>query len=159
MILSWKQNEDTVRFAMILALISSSYKAILCSLRKIGFSDKTAAPLAGFLSALWAHFETKWRRNLYAVLLLSKAIDSVLNIITEKSELVREQDWVTRDHLMFAFCAISFSHGQYCGFFEQHLLNRSYMKLLFRWSQMTKNEWSKSQQFYAKNGIVPTIAP
>ena len=92
---------------------------------------------------------------MYAVLMLSKAIDSVLNTATDRSKFIQEQELVNRDHVMFGFCAISFSLGQYLGFFEPHLNNLSYMKLLLRWSQMTKNEWLMTLQFYAKSGIVP----
>ena len=43
--------------------------------------DKSFAPIAGFFAGLWIIYDVKWRRNLYAILLLSKAFDAIINKI------------------------------------------------------------------------------
>ena len=99
--LSWASNKDSLRFATVLALINSVYKATICYLRRILKNEKLAAPFAGFLSGLCLYLDVEWRRNLYAVLMISKMVDSLMTMITSKSTVIREQEWVSRDNIMF----------------------------------------------------------
>ena len=93
--LSWENNLDSVRFAFVMAMINSSYRAILCAFRtyceKNGKDLKTCdhmvAPLAGFCAGLWLIFDDKWRRNLFMFLLLSKAYDPVVNTLSKQKSI------------------------------------------------------------------------
>lgn len=51
---SYKSNKDNMMFALFLALMNSSYKLVLCFLRRFIKSDKIIAPIAGFLAGLWS---------------------------------------------------------------------------------------------------------
>ena len=82
--ISWEVNGDTLRFVTVASLINCTFKAILCILRRYLKSDKLSAPIAGFIAGLWLFFESKWRRGLYMVLLMSKAIDAILNFTTSR---------------------------------------------------------------------------
>ena len=126
--LSWASNKDTVRFAIVLALINSVYKATICYFRRILKNEKLAAPFAGFLSGLCLFLDVEWRRNLYAVLMVSKMVDALMTMSINRSERIREQEWVSRDNVMFLMLTGCLSIGQYLGFFEHNLLNQSYYK-------------------------------
>ena len=81
--LSFEANKDNLRFALIAALINATYKIILCVFRRVlakhqEICDKVAAPIAGFSSALWLYFDDDWRKNLYAILMTSKATDALV---------------------------------------------------------------------------------
>jgi hypothetical protein len=43
--------------------------------------DKSFAPIAGFCAGIWIIYDIKWRRNIYTILLLSKAFDAIINKI------------------------------------------------------------------------------
>ena len=65
-------------------MINATYKVILCILRRVlekrkDICDKVAAPIAGFSSALWLYFDDDWRKNLYAILMTSKATDALVS--------------------------------------------------------------------------------
>ena len=81
--LTFEANRDTLKFALIAALINATYKFILCVFRRLlakrkDICDKVAAPIAGFSSALWLYFDDDWRKNLYAILMTSKATDALV---------------------------------------------------------------------------------
>jgi hypothetical protein len=126
--LSWNSNKDTFRFALVLALINSVYKAALCAFRRILKNDKLASPIAGLLAGCCLFFDVEWRRNLYAVLMVSKMVDALMTMITNRVEYVREQEYVNRDNIMFLMLTGCMGLGQYHGFFEHNLLNKSYYK-------------------------------
>jgi hypothetical protein len=82
--LTFEANKDTLRFALVAALMNATYKFVLCIFRRLmakraDICDKVAAPVAGFTSALWLYFDDDWRKNLYAILMVSKATDSLVN--------------------------------------------------------------------------------
>lgn len=51
---SYKSNRDNVMFTLFLALMNSSYKLILCFLRRYVKNDKIIAPIAGFIAGLFS---------------------------------------------------------------------------------------------------------
>ena len=64
-------NTDSVLFSLITTAIQTTYKAMLCLIRK--FSDKNpdywAAPLAGLIAGLWLKLDkVEGRRNIICVL-------------------------------------------------------------------------------------------
>ena len=73
---SIKSNKDNLMFAIFWAFMNSSYKLVLCFLRRILKNDKLVAPIAGFLAGIFSILDAKKRRQLGAVLLLSRAFDS-----------------------------------------------------------------------------------
>lgn len=93
--LSWEGNQDNLRFAFVMAMINATYRAILCAFRTycekhgkdLKTSDQLVAPLAGFCAGLWLIFDSKWRRNIWCVLLISKAYDPVVNLISEQKSI------------------------------------------------------------------------
>jgi len=76
---------DCTRFGLFLMVFNTSYKLILCLMRRLGcLNDKVNAPVAGFISALSLGIDVSHRRELLAVLLLSRAIESSLEIAETK---------------------------------------------------------------------------
>lgn len=51
---SAKSNKDNMMFALFLALVNSSYKLVLCYLRRVLKNDKLSAPIAGFLAGFFS---------------------------------------------------------------------------------------------------------
>lgn len=77
--------KDSAKFGLFSAVFSCSYKLILCTLRRLGSkSDKVNAPIAGFLSAWSLAIEARGRKQILLVLVLCRAVDSLLNIGEEK---------------------------------------------------------------------------
>lgn len=81
--LTFEANKDTLRFALVTALINATYKIVLCFFRRLlakraDICDRVGAPIAGFTSALWLYFDDDWRQNLYAILMTSKATDAIV---------------------------------------------------------------------------------
>lgn len=77
-------NRDSVCFALITTSIQTTYKALLCLARS--FSEKNpdcwAAPLAGLIAGMWLKLDSvETRRNLIMILVFSKAIDCLINMI------------------------------------------------------------------------------
>mgnify|MGYP001006532645 CR=1 FL=1 len=77
-------NRDSVYFSLITTSIQTTYKAMLCLIRR--FSDKNpdywAAPLAGLIAGMWLKLDSvETRRNLIMILVFSKAIDCLINMI------------------------------------------------------------------------------
>jgi hypothetical protein len=107
--LTFEANKDTLRFALVGALINATYKLILCLFRRLlakkaDICDKVAAPLAGFTSALWLYFDDDWRKNLYAILMVSKATDSLVNSAQNTDfgrEHFEQNEHISRNSLYF----------------------------------------------------------
>lgn len=65
-------------------MFSCAYKLVLCALRRLGYhDDRINAPIAGFLSALSLRIEAKGRKQLLLVLVLSRGVDSAINVIED----------------------------------------------------------------------------
>ena len=61
-LMSWKSNQDNVRFALFLAVMNAVYKLVLCILRRFIKKDKYCAPIAGFIAGLASYLDAKARR-------------------------------------------------------------------------------------------------
>ena len=62
----------------------ATYKALLCCIRSFSSSnpDKFAAPVAAMIAALWLKLDPQdSRRNLMMILIMSRALDCLVNII------------------------------------------------------------------------------
>ena len=76
---------DAAKFGGFATVFSCAYKLILCSLRRLGYhDDRFNAPIAGFLSALSLRIEAKGRKQLLLVLVLSRCVDSFINVIEDE---------------------------------------------------------------------------
>ena len=154
--LSFEANKDNLRFALIAALINATYKIILCSFRRVlakhhKICDKVAAPIAGFSSALWLYFDDDWRKNLYAILMTSKATDALVSA-AQNSEVGKEHfennETFTRNQLYFVSFVLGNISQVYCSFFEPRLLNIGYFKNMVKWCVMSENEWNMMGYFH-----------
>jgi len=73
---------DAAKFGGFACVFSSAYKFILCLLRRLGFTnDQVNAPIAGFISAWSLKIEVKARKQLMLILVLSRCVDSAINLI------------------------------------------------------------------------------
>ena len=83
---SSKSMKDNLMFALWLALVNSTYKFVLCALRRIfKDNDKISAPIAGFIAGLFSLIEAKSRRQFITVLMLSRALDSHARLMIDKN--------------------------------------------------------------------------
>ncbi len=73
-------------------MFSCGYKAVLCILRRLGYlDDRINAPIAGFISALSLGIEAKGRKALLLVLVLSRSVDSFINLLEEKGSYLPQK--------------------------------------------------------------------
>lgn len=73
---------DSAKFGSFVTIFSSAYKFVLCLMRRLGYlDDRINAPIAGFISALSLGIEAKGRKQLMLILVLSRGVDSAINII------------------------------------------------------------------------------
>ena len=66
-----------MRFALFVAAMNASYKAVLCFLRRvIGSSDRINAPIAGFIAGLCCAIDGNKRRKFLLMMILPRLADS-----------------------------------------------------------------------------------
>ena len=97
-------------------------------------SDKVAAPVAGFASGLSLAIDSGNRRQLIAILTMSRAFESCLKVAESDGYVpeLKYRDvflWISAN--MFMQCSMAFNQG---------ILNKSLAKFFVTWSQMTKND-------------------
>ncbi len=104
--------KDSAKFGGFTCLFSLAYKAFLCILRRnVSLNDKINAPIAGFLSALSVAIESKSRKALFKILVLSRVLDCLLNISEEKGYIPKKRDiryvllWVAASTLLICLYA------------------------------------------------------
>ena len=96
-------NLDSLRFALMFALMNGTYKASMCAIRR-WFNDPTrspdwfAAPISGFLSGLWIGLDTKKRRSFLTILLLSRASDTIFNRFFQDAYTTDPEDMIFLGH-------------------------------------------------------------
>lgn len=81
---SYKSNRDNMMFTLFLACMNSSYKFILCFLRRFIKNDKVIAPIAGFIAGLFSILDQQKRRQFLTCILLSRFCDSVVKISVDR---------------------------------------------------------------------------
>ena len=85
---------DSAKFGGFATVFSCSYKLVLCFMRKMGYlDDRVNAPIAGFLSALSLGLEAKGRKNLIMILVLTRAVDSSVNLVESAGVKTLEPRW------------------------------------------------------------------
>ena len=79
---------DCTRLGLFLMCFSSGYKTVLCLLRRLcTLNDKINAPIAGFIAALSLAIDSASRRQLIAILMFSRAIDTSMSLGDAKGVL------------------------------------------------------------------------
>ena len=130
-----KNHCEFLKFGLFLMLFNSIYKAVLCLMRRhSGKTDKVNAPVAGFLSGLSLAVDVSRRRQLFAVLMMSRAIDaSLINLENKgtlpKSKLKGVLLWVIAN----LFCQGSMG-------LNDSILNKGLLKFYKQWADMTPND-------------------
>ena len=72
--------KQSAKFGLFMMCFNTLYKLVLCLLRRMGsLDDRKNAPVAGFISGLSLMIDAKNRRQLIAVLVMSRAVDSLFN--------------------------------------------------------------------------------
>ena len=144
--------KQSAKFGLFMMCFNTLYKLVLCLLRRMGsLDDRKNAPVAGFISGLSLIIDTKSRRQLIAVLVMSRAVDSLFNQLDSHSKKVAAEAPESQHALLkpdsffmrykFFFCWFI------CNTFLQSLmglkpdmLNRGMEKFFKTWSQQTKND-------------------
>lgn len=124
---------DCSKFGLFLMVFNSLYKLVLCLMRRAGcHKDRLNAPIAGFISALSISFDSHKRRELFAVLTLSRCIETTCNF--------GEAQGVKVPHRVLVFWIIANTLLQASYAFESDLMNRGLAKYFSMMSQMDKND-------------------
>lgn len=125
---------DPTRFGLFLMCFNTAYKLVLCLMRRFGTKDAVNAPLAGFVSAFTLAIDSSNRRELIAVLTMSRAIESSINIGESSGAIPAFK------HRTFILWLISNCFLQSCMGLKQGILNRGLAKFFSTWSQMKPND-------------------
>ena len=67
---------DNLKYALFCAMMNTTYKLVLCLMRRLFKSDKVSAPIAGFMAGLWSAIEAKKRMQLLQLFLIARTCDS-----------------------------------------------------------------------------------
>ena len=122
---------DSAKFGLFLMLFNSLYKLALCLLRRLFKSDRIAAPIAGFISALSIAFDSKNRRTLFVVLTLSRMIETSCNAIDAERKLPYRE---------ICLWSISCTFTMFVYSVEADTINRGVAKYFHMMSQPTEND-------------------
>lgn len=127
---------DSAKFGGFATVFSCAYKVILCLLRRLGYhDDRVNAPIAGFISALSLAIEAKGRKPLLLVLVLSRGVDSLINIGEAKGLGIMPP---AAKYVTIFVMANLFLQG--CMSMQQDLLPRGLIKFYAKWAQLTSND-------------------
>lgn len=147
-----------------MGLMNCTYKAILCGVRNYYKNsskdllrcDKVVAPIAGFCAGLWLNLDNKWRRNLFTILLISKAYDPVVNLTSQASQLkpIIEKQPFNKSHLIAFIWLLSSVLGQYTGFFEPTMMNAGQHATYTKFCKKSYNDHMMIAQYYKSEGYL-----
>ena len=87
---SYNANRIHLKFALMVALMNATYKAVLCIVRHLVKEkpDRIGAALGGILAGLWISLiESKGQRNFIACLVISRLVDTLMNRVIQNSYL------------------------------------------------------------------------
>lgn len=121
---------------MFAAVFSSAYKLLLCTLRRFGYhDDRLNAPIAGFLSALSLRIEARGRKQLLLVLILSRAVDSSINLVENAGYRMLPANIKYVLIFMLVNLLVQGSMAM-----RMSILPKSLVSFYTKWAQMTKND-------------------
>ncbi len=117
-------------------MFSSGYKAVLCLLRRhVSHDDRFNAPAAGFLSAFSVALESNSRKSLFVILVLSRCIDSFINIIEENGYITSN-----RRLRYFMLWCLSSSFVIFLHVVRPELVNTGILKFYRKWAMASPQE-------------------
>lgn len=109
---------------------SVAYKAILCTLRRLGCKDdRINAPIAGFISAFSLAIEAKSRKQLFMILMMSRCVDSAVNLLEEEGIMPRYHKYKYLVIFLITNLFLLSSMGM-----KQEILNKGMLKFYAKWS-------------------------
>lgn len=127
---------DCAKFGGFAMLSSVSYKLFLCLMRRLGCTDdRINAPIAGFISAFSLAIETKQRKQLFMILMMSRCVDSTINLVEEAGTIPKFHKY----KYLLIFCVCNLFLQSSMGL-KQELLNNGMRKFYAKWSQITTND-------------------
>jgi hypothetical protein len=127
---------DCAKFGGFTAVFSSAYKVVLCLMRRwVTHNDRINAPIAGFLSAFSVAIETNSRKALFKILVLSRCIDSLINIADEDGYVP-----ISRNLRYFLLWFIASGFVILLHVVRPELVNRGILGFYNYWSMSSKNE-------------------
>lgn len=128
--------KDSAKFGGFACVFSCAYKFILCLFRRIGcHNDRINAPIAGFFSALSLRIEAKSRKQIMLILVLSRGVDSMINLVEDSGMKVIPQNIKYIGIFMLCSTFLSSLMGM-----QQSVLSKGMRNIYKTWSQMTKND-------------------
>ena len=139
---STQSNIDNLRFALFLAFMCATYKAVLCIFRRIVKDDRINAPIAGFFAGLFILLDTKKRREFLMVLMLARMSDTACKLIVDHkiSPVIPKLDLIS---WFITNCAL-----QYCCGCETDILNKGHLKFQMKWAIFTEGDlWLQKANF------------
>lgn len=141
-------SRDAIGFCVFLGAFAGSYKAILCTLRRILKSDSGVAPfLAGLISGLAYTLETSQKRQrLLRMALFIRAIDTTVNLLDKWRYIKKIKNF---ECYMFG-PVISFL--VYIYFYEKNLFPPGIDKAFMATANPTPEELAIAEEVYLKQG-------
>ena len=149
---SFDANRDNLKFAFLMSLINITYKIILCTLRKhTKWPDSKIAPISGFISGLWLYLDgNKTRRNWLTVLLVSRAIETIINKIMRpkclknhnvtNKEFILNQSESKKLWILTLFFGMSTFVNMLGGNLDPDVVQPSMYRLSMRWACYETND-------------------
>lgn len=127
---------DCAKFGGFTSVFSSAYKFVLCFLRQcVTQDDRINAPIAGFLSAFSVALETNSRKALFKILVLSRCIDSLINIAEEKGYVPLSRDL---RYFFLWFWASGFVILMHC--VRPEIVNKGILGFYRYWAFLSQND-------------------
>lgn len=123
-----KSQKDNVKFALFLALMNATYKALLCTLRRFVKDDRFNSVVASVLAAFWISMEPQKRRFLLIILLFSRMLDTCTRF-TINHKICQSQKYF--NVFIWALCSVM---QQYICCYERDCLNPGVWKFLRKWA-------------------------
>lgn len=141
-------SEDTLSFCMFLGSVAGSYKAILCTLRRVFKSDSGIIPfVAGFVSGLAYTLETSNRRKrLLVMALMVRAIDTIVQLL-DKWNIIKK----IKNFEVYMFGPV-ISFLVYLYFYEKNLFPPGIDKAFIATARPTKEELALGEYIYLRQG-------
>ena len=124
--------KDAAKFGLFCGVFSTSYKAVLCLLRRLGcHNDSINAPIAGFISAFSLVVDVKPRKQLMMILIMSRAFDSVVNLGEDRGVLPQSR------YKYIIIWVVASTFLQSAMGYQQDILNKGLFKFYKKWSFLT----------------------
>jgi hypothetical protein len=101
----------------------------------VSLDDRINAPIAGFISALSVSFESNSRKSLFTILVLSRCVDSLLNLLEEEGYISKNRN--LRFFLIWFFAHVFLTTMHVV---RPEIVNRGFLKFYYKWAMRSHNE-------------------